>query len=869
MRLKKLTMFLIVSSLVFGNELELAKIEKLREQNLLSQEDYMILKAEILGSDEEIQYTLRINGVEKDNFYPIIVKNGKKFLNIESFLNSIGISNYYEKNSNVIKFILGENLRKIEINLNKKTIIENEKNVGNNTEDILVINNKVYMKEDLFKKLFTYDLRIDEESSKISISLNFSPPDEVLRRLDLRAEALEKQRENGRLHYESERKLFELGYVRVQANKIWRKEEEKSSYESTWDGNLEYQGGLLYGQLQTNYDIKENELRSARLEYNEIWKEHTLQIENTLAEKDNRTWNFSFFKDKSYYTEGKSVVIKESVPIGSRAELKYMGSSIAIKNEENGEVIFDNPIIKTDRTYTLILYTPDGEVYEKTIRTVEDFDLQNKGDIQYNINLKEDNISKKYSTNIGVFYGVTDKLTLGAGYIRGIEKILDKYEYVQDGSTNIVYGDTINGVSYVTRFNFEKSFENYEDNSKKYKDRYKYGGLVQLSYNKWKYTFESNKLGKYYDDKQDINHEIQYDINDNIRLLYDYSKIYKYETEDEKNSNIKLAIDKTVGNILFSANYSKAIYGEDEYSLSAYYTTKNNISTRLENKWTNSGKDYETILSIYNNNFKGFLDYNIEFGYSPEYKDRITFGFTMRIADWFETSSTFDKAGNSEHKFGLDKIIDLKNPTINIDSMDNSRVKVVTFIDENNNNSFDRGEKVVEGVEVTLGEKTVITNEDGEGMFYGISNGIIYNLKPTIKKPSFTLGDNKVTVRGTFASTIEAQIPIKPMLNLTGEIVIDNKMDLSDIEKEALYQDLLIEIKDIDGKSIELAIPDNTGIFDISGLYPEKYILEITYLGNKYDLKKISEILKLDYRDESFDNNVAFQLSSDKIEKID
>lgn len=43
MKLKKITMFLIVSSLVFGNELELANLEKLREQNLISQEDYLSL----------------------------------------------------------------------------------------------------------------------------------------------------------------------------------------------------------------------------------------------------------------------------------------------------------------------------------------------------------------------------------------------------------------------------------------------------------------------------------------------------------------------------------------------------------------------------------------------------------------------------------------------------------------------------------------------------------------------------------------------------------------------------------------------------------------------------------------------------------
>ena len=868
MKIKKLTMFLILSSLVFGNDIELENLEKLKEKNLITREDYLILKNEILGANEEIQYTLKVNGIEKDNFYPVIVKNDDIYLNLNVFFEKIGISNYYDKNSNKIKVILGENLRKIEINLNEKTIIENGKKVEIDTNSLIIKDNEIYMSKALFKKLFTYDLRIDEEISLLSIYLNFSPPDEVGRRLDLKAEALENQKKEGNLYYESERKMFELGYVRVQANKIWRKEEGKSGYKNTWDGSLDYQGGLLYGQLQAKYDMKENDLKNIRLEYNEIWKEHTLQIENNSVGNKNRAWGFNFFKDKSYYTEGKNVIIKESVPIGSRVELRYMGSSISIKNEENGAVIFDNPIIKSDRTYTLVVYTANGEIFEKTIRTVKDFDLQNKGDVQYNINFREDYLTKKYSSTIETFYGISNKLTLGAGYARNIENSNEKSRYTEDGTANIIYGDTINGFSYVTRFNFEKSLDDYKENDKNYKDKYKYGGLVQLSYDKWRYTYESNKLGKFYDDKKDIKHELQYDINRNIRLNYDYSKIYKYKGKDKKDSNYGLSIDKTIGKVLFSAEYNKAVYGEDSYSLSAYYTTRNNVSLRLENKWENSGKDYETLLSIYNNNFKGFIDYNVEFGYSPEYKDRITFGFTIRLADWFEVSSDFDKKGNREHKVGIDKIVDLRNPSVKIDSMDNSRVKVVTFVDENNNNIWDKGEERIEGVEVTLGGQSIITNRNGEGMFYGVSNGIIHNLKPTIKKPAFTLGENKINVRGTFASTIEAYIPIKPMLNLTGEIIIDEKMGLSDLEKEALYQDLLIEIKDMNGESIELAIPDNTGIFDISGLYPDKYTVDVTYLGVKYDLNKVSEILKLDYQKDSFENKVAFKLSNEKIEKL-
>ena len=85
MKIKKLTMFLILSSLVFGNDIELENLEKLKEKNLITREDYLILKNEILGANEEIQYTLKVNGIEKDNFYPVIVKNDDIYLNLNVF----------------------------------------------------------------------------------------------------------------------------------------------------------------------------------------------------------------------------------------------------------------------------------------------------------------------------------------------------------------------------------------------------------------------------------------------------------------------------------------------------------------------------------------------------------------------------------------------------------------------------------------------------------------------------------------------------------------------------------------------------------------------------------------------------------------
>ena len=227
--------------------------------------------------------------------------------------------------------------------------------------------------------------------------------------------------------------------------------------------------------------------------------------------------------------------------------------------------------------------------------------------------------------------------------------------------------------------------------------------------------------------------------------------------------------------------------------------------------------------------------------------------------------NTLSDDGARNHRVGIDKVIDLKNPTKRIDSMDSSRVRVVTFVDANNNNIWDIGEERVEGVEVKIGNDKVVTDENGEGIFYGIGNGNIYDMKTTIKKPSFTIGDNVLKVKSNFSSTIDAYIPIKPMLTLSGSVILDEALKLAEDEKEEFYEELVIELKDLNGEVIETAIPDNEGLFDISGLFPKDYYIEVTYIGTKYDLKTIREEIELQYSKENSINQVMLKISNKNI----
>ncbi|MGL5123371.1 MAG: hypothetical protein ACRC6K_04315 [Fusobacteriaceae bacterium] len=860
---KILLFFLCINILVKGYTLE--EIEVLRKTNAISNEDYLILKDELNGKVGETEYyTLRINNKVVNNNYKLIMEDGNVYLPLKSFLESINMGNRKE-DEKILKIYLGSNLREIVIHKDKQEITEDGKKIAFENGSYKEEKGEIYLRKDIFLSLFLSSMDIDESYAKISMQLNFMNPEEINRYLTTQEKKMQLNKKDESILYEGERSLFDLGYVRVVAEQEFKKSKGESKYSKDWNGSLEYQGGLLYGQFLAQYDMNDNILTNTKLEYKDIWKNHSFVLENRDA-GGSRNWGLSFQKDKSYYRDGNKVIISENVPLGSRAELKYMETTLSIKNEKDGKVIFDDSLITSDRTYELFVYTPDGKVTKKIITTVEDYNQQNKNEVEYAFLLNEDSSTDKYRKEVSVFYGFSDHLTLGGGFKQGIEIINGKNKYINDGTGSLVYGNSVNGFSYVMSLNGEKSFDNY-DTGKDYNDKQKYDWTLQTTYGKFKYTLKDEKYGRFYDEKEKQSFDVQYDVLNNFRLGYEVERKKSYIESTEDNTRLRASYSKGYKRLLFSGDTEVASNDDETYNLAIHHTGLNNVNTKLENKWTNSLGSYETTLSVYNNNFLGLLDYTVDLGYSQENKDKFTFSFTMNYDNWLSIKSNFDKDGSRTHSVGLDRIIDLRNPTKEIDSIDVSRVNVITFIDENDNNILDKGEKRIDNVDVTIGQETLTTDKNGEAVFSNISNGLLYSLKPTIKKPSFTMGTNEIQVKSAFSSTVNAYIPIKPMLNLSGNIVIDSRLNLSALEKDELFSNILIEIKDLNDKTVDVAMPDNTGVFDVSGLFPTEYYIEIEYIGTNFNLPKLKEIIKMNYSDEEKENKVTFDFYTNKLEK--
>lgn len=871
MRLGKLISFLffcIINIFIYSNDLEETDLKTLYENGLITKEDYEILSDNLQHSDGEYLYELRINGELKSKIYKTILKNKKKYFPLKEFFKNINFVNYSIQDKERITLYLGDTLKEIRLSPTELKI-DGEKTKEVEPEGLIYENNEIYLEEEIFKEIFLKNIKIDNDSYKMYMYLSFLSPDSIAVRIQRTKEELEENNSENILSYTNNPKLFELGYLRTQFNQIFTKNKtEGDKFKKDWESTLEYQGAALYGQLTTTYDIRNQQFEDVTLRYNDIWESHTLELGSYGAGNGKaRELGLSFKKDKGYIiTSNKTYIIKENVPIGSRVELLYLGFPIDVKDSENGIVEFQNSEIRSDREYLLKIYEPSGKIEFRKINTTSDYNQQNKGQIEYNIDIKEDDESGKVRTDSKIYYGLTNNITTGLGYKRELERINDKYEYLESGKFEVIYNNFLFNYPYILVAEEGRVFNSiYDEQSKRdTKDKNFHIFKGQIDIDKVRLKAENENKDRYYSDKRKNSYSIEYRPFNGLEFEYEYEKKEYYKEAAERDSKFTTTYSKSFKNILISTEYEKSLREEDKYTLNMYYSGFRTFTTRWENKWENNGKDFETALTVFSSSNR-ILDYTVEARYSERDKDMITFRFNLKYDNWFNFDSFIDKKGNQEYKIGIDRITDLKNPKEKIENIDSSRVKVITFIDLNNNNILDDGEPKIDNVKVKIGNKEITTNKKGEGIFYGIPNHVTYNLNPTIRKPSFVIGNNKIKIKGRTSSTLIAYIPVKPLLTLTGVINIDPSLNKTQKEKMLMYSELLIKVKDLDGKVLDMSIPDETGIFEISGLLPKKYYLEVSYLGVTYKIGKLDEVIQLSYLNPIKNNLFAFNVLNDSI----
>lgn len=866
-----LILFAITSILAQANQ----DMEALKK--IMSPEDYAIITNTYTQKEGKQIYDLMINGELKSKSYSVWYKNQNMYFSLFNFLEAINFKNYHQDlKTGDITLLVGDSLEEIKISVKNNYINYPIEKLKLLKDDLILDGREIYIKSDIFKSVFLRNLRISQEEQKINMNLNFSTPEEINLRLKLTKNSLNEEKLKDEIIYKNKNKLLEAGYLRTEVNKIFTRDKnsEDDSFQDDWEARLEYQGAFLYGELNAEYDVKEHLLGDVKLTYDDIYNKHTLELSSfRYGDKGARENGIRFWKDKGYLVTGsKEYILTEDVPIGSRVELIYLGTVIDIQTAENGQVVFANRNIKEDREYKLRIYTEDGKIYEKIINTTSDYNQQNKGEWEYNFDIREDHASDRYRINAMTYYGLTDSLTAGAGYIKEPRTINNKYEYLDKGRGELIFSNSIKGYQYTLRAGGEKAFNNYIDDVtlKSTEDEYKYDLLGQIDFKDLRLKYQQENYGKYYYDKFEKVLSARWKPIKPLEL--EWEKVWKekyrdlsYSEEERKQEGDRYRVEysKSWKSLLLTAEYQKSTLfdEEDEYSLNLYYTGFRTFTTRFENTWNEDGK-YETAFSIFSNG-NDLFDYTLEARYSEETKDSLTFRFNLNYNNWFNFESEADKKGNQRYKVGIDRITDLRNPKANIRSIESSPVEVTAFIDMNNNDKFDEGEKIAKNIEIKLAGETKKTDKEGKAIFYGIPNRVLYDLNAEIKRPSLLQTPVPLKVEGKNTATIEAYLPIKPMTTLTGQINVAEMLGLSELEKMKIYENIIITIKDISGKELEVTMPDETGTFDVSGLLPTEYLIEVNYIGIDYSIKGINEVVQLSYIEKGKDGNL-FVFNFDK-----
>lgn len=866
-----LVLFAITSILAQANQ----DMEALKK--IMSPEDYAIITNTYTQKEGKQIYDLMINGELKSKSYSVWYKNQNMYFSLFNFLEAINFKNYHQDlKTGDITLLVGDSLEEIKISVKNNYINYPIEKLKLLKDDLILDGREIYIKSDIFKSVFLRNLRISQEEQKINMNLNFSTPEEINLRLKLTKNSLNEEKLKDEIIYKNKNKLLEAGYLRTEVNKIFTRDKnsEDDSFQDDWEARLEYQGAFLYGELNAEYDVKEHLLGDVKLTYDDIYNKHTLELSSfRYGDKGARENGIRFWKDKGYLVTGsKEYILTEDVPIGSRVELIYLGTVIDIQTAENGQVVFANRNLKEDREYKLRIYTEDGKIYEKIINTTSDYNQQNKGEWEYNFDIREDHASDRYRINAITYYGLTDSLTAGAGYIKEPRTINNKYEYLDKGRGELIFSNSIKGYQYTLRAGGEKAFNNYIDDVtlKSTEDEYKYDLLGQIDFKDLRFKYQQENYGKYYYDKFEKVLSARWKPIKPLEL--EWEKVWKekyrdlsYSEEERKQEGDRYRVEysKSWKSLLLTAEYQKSTLfdEEDEYSLNLYYTGFRTFTTRFENTWNEDGK-YETAFSIFSNG-NDLFDYTLEARYSEETKDSLTFRFNLNYNNWFNFESEADKKGNQRYKVGIDRITDLRNPKANIRSIESSPVEVTAFIDMNNNDKFDEGEKIAKNIEIKLAGETKKTDKEGKAIFYGIPNRVLYDLNAEIKRPSLLQTPVPLKVEGKNTATIEAYLPIKPMTTLTGQINVAEMLGLSELEKMKIYENIIITIKDISGKELEVTMPDETGTFDVSGLLPTEYLIEVNYIGIDYSIKGINEVIQLSYIEKGKDGNL-FVFNFDK-----
>ncbi len=792
----------------------------------------------IYSQDFEVGlYSFKFNKkIETPGTKVYLTEDEKLYIELQDLLRTIGITNntwiddeYTLDKENIY------NQEKI-INLQKKFIDIRGKRTKF-TDEIIEKDEKIYVLIDFLPNVLGIKkLEKDDDKLTVDVDTSFRLPIELSNIRKFRQEEFKKEEKKEKEKVYSTRKLFEPGNLRTVYN--YRKNFQASNYE-TKTVDVEYLGPLLYGDFETYYGIYPAvENYQTRLTYRNVYEDHAIVFGDTsvnlprvLSGTVGGIRGISFKKDQKLIGEysNNKITISGSAPLGKFVELYQNGKLISYEDVKAGQYRFEDiPLTFASDSFYVIIYNLDGSVARENLNRYYGEKPEKVGEFGFNIQVGKSNYDK-YDQFIGeVNYGVTDNLTLKTGfYDLKYNAFYSTYNPQENKTTKL-------GLLYVSDYsknpyNFEINGFNSNNNNVDY--TYKYNQIFK----NYRVGIEGGDYSKNTQKRINKKYEVGVDlskdrfIKDNINLgLKYYSTEYSY---GQQVTEVGTVLRVGFQNLTPEYGYYKNIvngYTYHDFNVRSYYFRNYSVYAGVNHRTMNEFNEtrYKVEVMSRNNRDNG-IRYRSYYEKSDKYGDIFGVSFEIDYDTWFSGHANYTKSNGTSHidsGFTLDKVINLSDLNTRVTSVENTSVKGIVYVDNNNNGVYDEKiDRPLPRTEVKVYGKTSVTGEDGRYLIGNLSPNSEHELKIATQNPLYKGRVDSYKLVLDPASPANLNIPVYTRKIVSGMINFQSQKQMDKYLK-TLYMNVVDKKT---GNKLEVTIPENDGFYVIENLIAGEYIVTL------------------------------------------
>jgi len=829
--------------------------------------------AEEHDGEYELGYIgISVNKVVESEFFPVYMdyKNEEPYIGLKSFFTFIGADDMeVDLKALRAKGRIGE--KYYDIDLKEVRYIFGEK--------------EIFIRGGDYGKLFkSKKVEWDTERYIWSLELTFQTPYEILTETEERIANIgadgEEEVDPDKV-YSMDRKLFSPGILRLRYTNLDIGEGDDSI-------SIRYDNSLLYGDFSMNYFFEpESELGNITLRYNDVIEDKSILIGDTFP----RTYDFLNTSkvrgfaierwDPDNNLELSNTEIKGFAPYRSTVELYRNDGLIAYTVvDQDNTYKFDNIRIQGfEDVYTVKIYTYEGTIETRSVSLYTDNKILEKGKIDYDVFVgksPDDDLEDKDEAQYQLkgYYGVTDRLTLGVGYMNIVSEIDEDDQGIFDSDlieeddedetteslvsslvdTSLYYSSPpIKYPIYLEISNLYDTDEGENTQVAKYRQKfgrhylslegYLYGDKMSLvteaeeQYEiawrgpikeKWSYSISATHVGEIDDEDTDyLFGEVFYN---NREISHTLGLAYPISSSTDEN---------LIANYQFLHSGLEIFKIPINLNLEATVDVENASENALYRIGIKKRGDRKSDVSL-------SIDYDTDDVF-------IVFSVSYKLTNWLEVLGEFTKDSNdTDFAAGVDieKSIILEKPfekTSNPDP-DTSWIEGNVFVDTDGDSIMDEDENPLEGVGIKVGRNEAITDEEGRYFIDDISPYEVEKIEidnETID-PMVKSAQPKTHVRTTPARGGRIDIPVQPISVIMG-MVNFNYEGFSEIESYSVISKLYIVLKNKDGRVVKEKRVEPEGFYVMEEILPGDYELSLEYRGKeKVKLDKTSISVTID-----------------------